>query len=485
MGQFARKFLANYTILAAGDLVAKVLLLLATMRMARVLGTDLFGDIAFAAAFTAYFSLLVSQGLGTFGMQEVARNPARIREYAGNILAMRLCASLAAATLLAVTVLLLRKPPEVKLLLLLSGLMFFSSAFSMTWVFQALEQMKFVAASTVLSQLVFSACILGLLDSPSRTAWVPVLQFAGEALAALYMLYFLSRNFGALCLSFDFRAWHRIWKESLPIGISAALSMVLYNFDIVLLGFMKSPAEVGQYSAAYRFINFFVAFLALYATNIFPSVSRCRDKPTVLARISDRSARYTLLLSIPLAAGGMMVARPLMKWFFGPEFTGGAGALSILLWVIPIMACRSVHRATLLSHGFQREFLWIALLAAAVNTALNLVLIPRFSYLGAAATSVAGELIVSILVYQRVSCNVARLAIWPHLWGPLIACLPMIALLHWYQGRSLPFLIGGGFAVYAICGWALGAIKPVEIWKEIHSPESPLELNVGMGKSRK
>jgi hypothetical protein len=98
---------------------------------------------------------------------------------------------------------------------------------------------------------------------------------------------------------------------------------------------------------------------------------------------------------------------------------------------------------------------------------------------------VAGELIVFILVYHRVSRNVARLAIWPHLWRPLLACLPMIAFLHWYEGRGLPFLIGGGFAVYVTCGWALGAIRPVEIWREIHSPGSEPELNAGTGNPRK
>ena len=107
MGQLARKFLANYTILVAGDLGSKFLVFWATVRMAHVLGTDLFGDLAFAVAFTAYFSLLVSQGLGTYGTQEVARQPGRVREYVDSILALRFCASLVAGIILGVTVWLL------------------------------------------------------------------------------------------------------------------------------------------------------------------------------------------------------------------------------------------------------------------------------------------------------------------------------------------------------------------------------------------
>ena len=58
---YARKFLANYTILVIGDIGAKLMLFWALVRMARVLGSGLFGDIAFAAAFTTYFAVLVSQ----------------------------------------------------------------------------------------------------------------------------------------------------------------------------------------------------------------------------------------------------------------------------------------------------------------------------------------------------------------------------------------------------------------------------------------
>jgi O-antigen/teichoic acid export membrane protein len=467
MGQFTRKFLANYSILVAGDLCSKVLLLWASVRIARVLGTDLFGDLAFAAAFTAYFALLVSQGLGNYGMQEVARQPSRKGEFVGTILALRFTASLVAGLILAATVWLLAKPLEIKILLLLYGLMFFSSAITLAWVFQALEQMKYVATASVLGQLAFSGCVLLLLDNPNQFAWIPIFQFGGEALESLFLLYIYSRKFGAIRLVFDLRAWSAIWRESLPIGLSFAMGMVLYNFDVVLLGFMKSPSEVGQYSAAYKFINFFMAFLGLYHANILPAVSRSKNNPMLLRRISDRSLKYTLALAVPLAAGGTFLARPLIVLVFGNDFAAGAGALAILIWIIPIMAVRAVYRATLLSHGFQREFLWISFCGAAINTGFNLILIPDYSFIGAAVTSVIGEFLIFILVYARVAKRVVRLPLGTHVWKPAVACIPMIAFLKWHNTGALPILIGGGFAIYMVGAWVAGAIRPMEIWAEI------------------
>jgi len=467
MGSHARRFLANYSILVAGDVTSKFLLLWASVRMAHVVGTSRFGDLAFALAFTSYFSLLVSQGLGNYGVQEVARNPERTREYAGNILALRLCASLLAAVILLVTIALLDKPPEVKILILLYGLLFFSSAFSLNWVFQGVEQMKFVAAAAVIAQILFASCILVFLRKPSQFALVPLFQFCGEALASLFLVIAYVRRFGSIRLIFDFTAWMRIWRESLPIGLSLGLGMVLYNFDIVLMGFMKPSEEVGQYSAAYRIINFFMALLTLYNINLYPAISRCRDHPAVLCRISDRSMKYTILFTLPAAVGGMFVARPIMGLIFGQEFLDGAGALRILLWIVPILAGRAVYRATLLSHGLQRDFLWIALWAAAVNTGLNLALIPRFSYLGAATATLIGELLVFILVYRRVAQRVVPLAVAPHLMRPALACIPMIGFLIWQSGSTLIFLIAGGCAIFLISAWAVGAIQPREILEEL------------------
>ncbi len=474
MGELTRKFLANYTILVAGDLASKFLLFWASVRMAHVLGTDLFGEIAFAAAFTAYFSLLISQGLGTYGLQEVARQPSRIGHFVGSILALRLCASLIAGATLGMTVLLLQKPSELKILLLLYGLLFFTSAFGLSWTFQALEQMKSVAIGSVITQLAFAAGVLIFLKRPGQVAWIPVFQFGGELLSTLFLIFLYNRQFGSIRLQFDLRVWSAMWKESLPIGLAAALTMVLYNFDIVLMGFLQVPAEVGQYSAAYKFINFFAALLMLYSINLFPSVSRCRADLGGLIIISDRSLKYTMALSIPLAAGGMLVARPLMELVFGPLFSRGAGALQILFWIIPIMASRAVYRATLLSHGFQRDFLWIALFAAGLNTGLNLVLIPRYSFIGAAATSLIGELLILFMVFKCVEKKVVRLSLGPHLWRPAVACIPMVLYLLWYEGGSLPLLIGGGFAVYMAAAWAVGAINPREIWTQIRPPESKL-----------
>jgi O-antigen/teichoic acid export membrane protein len=460
---YARTFLANYSMLAVGDLGAKLLIFWALVRMARVLGTDLFGDIAFAAALAAYFAILVNQGLDVYGIRETVANPSLLANHAGNILGLRLIAGVLASLILVLVVLLIEKPDHVKILLLLNGFLYFSSALSLRWVFQAKEQMKYLAAAGVVAQCVYAGSILLFLKRPAQYYWIPIFQFSGEALATWVLYISAARKYGFFRPNFRFRQWSNMLKESLPMGVSISLGMIMFQFDLVLLGFMKPAAEVGFYSAAYKVILFFSAFVFLYGVNIFPGIARCKKEPHTLRPIANQSLRYTMMLTIPLAAGGYLLAGPLMNFIYGPEFAGGAGALQILLWIIPLMTARIVYRATLLTHGFERQELWIALGATVTNVGLNLLLIPQFSLMGAAVATLTAEVVFLLLACVQVAGKVTAIPFIRHIWKPLAACLPMAAAVIGLEGTHIFVRILAGFTVYMITGWGIGLYRFTEI----------------------
>ncbi|MFH1575234.1 MAG: oligosaccharide flippase family protein, partial [Acidobacteriota bacterium] len=142
---YARRFLANYTVLAIGDIGSRLISFWALVRIAHVVGTDLFGNLAFATAFTTYFALLIQQGLDTYGIQQVAREPSTMLRSAQAILGLRLAGCLLAALVLGLSLWTLDQPGQLKLLILLSGLSFLPAALSLHWAYQAMEEMKYGA----------------------------------------------------------------------------------------------------------------------------------------------------------------------------------------------------------------------------------------------------------------------------------------------------------------------------------------------------
>jgi O-antigen/teichoic acid export membrane protein len=467
---YARKLLANYSILVLGDLISRAVAFLAMVRIARVLGTGLFGILSFATAFTAYFELIARQGLDTYGIQEVAREPALVREHTDTILGLRLTASILAYLALIVTVRRMAQPEELKLLVVLAGLMFFTAAVSPQWVFQAVEDMKFAAVARILSTLVFAILIGSLLTVPSRFYCVPIFQFGSEAMAVLWLLWVFRKRYGLPRPDFDFGQWGKVLRASLPMAMEGAFGVVLFNFDMVLLGFWRPASEVGEYSAAYKFINFASAFVYLYGTNLLPVLSRCRGNPVELRKIAEKSLRFTLLLALPLAAGGMVVGRDLVNLIYGDRFSSAGRALQILIWVIPLVGCRVVFRNTLLSHGHQKHLLWSTFVAAAINGGLNLLVIPRYSYVGSAAIMVISEVILLFLVSRQVANRVAPLPWLRFFWRPGFACIVMALLLGWCQAWTLMARLAAACPVYFVTAWLARAFTIGEIRAALTSP---------------
>lgn len=464
-----RKFLTNLSMLTAGALAAKLITFLAVARMARALGTDLFGGVAFAIAFTMYFDLIISQGLDVYAIQEVARDRGALERRAAAILGLRLVSSLLALGALVAAVSLLARPTQVKWLLLLYGLTFLPSALSLKWVFQAVEEMKFVALANVVGQLVFAVFVLVFVWGPPRLLWIPAFQFLGDLAAALFLIRNYRRRFGPVRFAFELRSWGSMLKESIPMGLSSALSLVMFNFDLLLLGFLKPASDVGQYGAAYKIIGFLSSLIVLYGRNLFPSISRCRDRPEALRRAAAVAQKYALAFALPVAAGGIFLARPLMGAVFGPEFSGGGWALAVLLWIVPAASCRAFYRGVLLSHGMQNANLGIAAAAVAVNLGLNFALIPRYSFRGSAVASLVSEMLLLGLMVAVVSRRLTPLPLWRHVWKPLLACAPMAAFLFLSPSWSILLRVGGGLILYLGAVFAMGILKAGEI-REIVGP---------------
>jgi O-antigen/teichoic acid export membrane protein len=276
-------------------------------------------------------------------------------------------------------------------------------------------------------------------------------------------LWFFRKRYGLPRPDFDFGQWGEVLRASLPMAMEGAFGVLLFNFDMVMLGFWRPASEVGEYSAAYKFINFASAFVFLYGTNLLPILSRCRGNPVELRNVAEKSLRFTLLLVLPLAVGGMVVGQDLVNLIYGDRFSAAARALQILIWVIPLVGCRVVFRNTLLSHGYQKNLLWSTFVAAAINCVLNLLLIPKYSYLGSAAAMVIAEGILLILVSRQVAQRVTPLALAPYFWRPGFACIVMVLLLGWCQEWALMARLAAACLVYLVTAWLARAFTISEI----------------------
>jgi len=203
------------------------------------------------------------------------------------------------------------------------------------------------------------------------------------------------------------RPW---WRRHLAFGgrglVAAILVETHLRVDVAMLSYFATDRAVGVY-----------AFASLFAEGVYqlPVVVRTVAYPTIvqLASRGDRAGvartarRLSAVSGAVSAAAAVLVgfAYPLVAAWFDAEFvTAGWSVLLVLLAGMTVSSFVVPFDQLLLQSGLPgRQSVLMALYVGA-NVALNLVLIPPFGLLGAAAATTASLVLAAglLLVASRV-----------------------------------------------------------------------------------
>jgi O-antigen/teichoic acid export membrane protein len=450
--------------LYGAEILNNVLRFVSVAYLARVLGAEGFGKIGFATAVLAYFTLLINLGLDTFGTREVARDQTQVKPYVSNILGIRILSAILSFILLSIFVLLIPKSPEVKKLIIFFGLGLFTFSFTLEWVFLGIEKMEYIAFSRILQQIFYVTLIFLLIRRSEQILSIPIIQFGSAVVAILLLSYVFIQKFGFYKINFNFGSWKKILRQSLPMGLSFIMIQIYYNFDVILLGFMKSEEVVGWYSGAYKIILLINTIGLIYYNTIFPLVSRYyKSSLEKLKTLLTYTAKLMTMVVIPLGIGGVFTARPIMDLIYGEKFRGGVIAFQILIWVVCIIWISCVYGNSLLACDGQKKFLVGVSLGAITNIISNLILIPKFSLIGAAISTILAEGVVFVYMYHNFS-KIVKIEFVKYLPKPLFAGIPMGLFLFWWGEKlNLIFLLLGAISIYFLVIFLVKGVTKEEI----------------------
>nr|MBA3416106.1 flippase [Chloroflexia bacterium] len=473
MSSVPRRIAGSFLAMAGGEMAARLLTLLATVRLARVLGLDAFGALAFAAAVVLYFLLLSDFGLDLFGTREVAvLGEGERKALVEVVLGLRLMAATVAPLVLVPLALVLPVSGETKALVALSGLSLLPLAVTLRWLFIGLERPGVVAWATIAGQAAFLLGTVLLVTDPGDVWRVPAVQAGGELLTAVILLVAARRRLGPFRPRLDLAAWRRILPQSLPtLGADVARTAV-YTFDVVLLGLLLSEAVVGRYAAATRLLLLVIVFGRVYYLAVLPALTRALrggNGPAGVATL-HLVARGATLATAPMMAGGIVLAAPILGGLFGPDYAAAAPVFQILAPTVMLVVVGGACRHALLVLGRQRVDARNVAAGAALNIALNLVLIPTLHAAGAALATTIAEGAVLFWNRRAVMAAVAPLGLGPTLRSALGAAAVMAATLIPLRESPLVVSLPVGAAVYALALLVLDRQLPGQLRDMLAAP---------------
>jgi len=440
----------NIIRLAAGDLVAKATSFVAFVYLARILGVASFGVLEFAGSVLAYLLLMADGGLEMWGIREAA-NTADIPALAARVVPLRLL--LAALSFLTLLVLLPLFPhyPGLRAVLLVYGMTVFAQAVNLKWVFMGQQNMSGVARGLVLGQVLFAGAVIAFIHSPASVVWVAVFRLLSDLATAGYFAWWFGRVHGRFARNMTLRGNRAILEPALTIGFSLAMGLLNYNFDAVLLGFLRGPSVVGWYNAAYKLLLVGISVAISYFAGLFPALSRLyvenREQFRLLVR---RTVELWLTFVVPLVVGGTFLASPIIRLLYGSAYAKSAAPFRILVWSAALVVLRWVYMDSLRATGHQALDLRCAITSASLNVALNILLIPRFGMIGAASATVFADLVWFVMSYYYFRRAVLPGEPFPPLAGPLLGGGAMCAVLWFTESMDWPFRLLLSLLVYLL-----------------------------------
>lgn len=176
---------------------------------------------------------------------------------------------------------------------------------------------------------------------------------------------------------------------ALPMMLSASVFYILSWTDVLMLGNMRSDAEVGIYNTAFKLAtlaNFPIMAVSAYAAPKF-SEWLGKDENRVFKQLVKQSSKLSMAGSLPIILVLVLFPKTLLG-IFGEEFRVAELLIYILMLGQIINSATGLGGDILQMTGHHKLFSRIILLAAIVNITLNALLIPTYGYHGAALASI-------------------------------------------------------------------------------------------------
>ena len=182
------------------------------------------------------------------------------------------------------------------------------------------------------------------------------------------------------------------------LGVSAMLALdavVWQQSELLFLRALSPPVEVGLYAVGFTLVSQAMQLLPGSVTvALFPALSHAvgSDDAGALRRAWHGAVRLLATAAWPAGAVGAALAPQLLRLLYGEAFLPGAAAARLLWLAGAIGAVAAAPSSLLYALERQRAMVLAALPVAALNLALDVLLIPRHGALGAAIANTAAQL---------------------------------------------------------------------------------------------
>lgn len=443
--------------LGRGEAAARLIAFTATLVIARRLGAEGLGIVFFAFAVVLYLKQLVDAGFDLgIGIREAATRHQNLREFIPPVLTFRLVLAAATIVLVVLTALIVNRVEGD--MIVGYALTLIPLALSTRWALTAMGKSNVAGLSRAVGEAVMLLVVALVVTSDADLWRVPVSQLLGDSAAALILLAVLHQYGVHASLRWDAGTVRPLVRHVAPYVGSAMLDLAVLNSALLFLRAFVDLTTVGLYAAAYTLVNFLINLGAPYSLSLISPLAQLAQDPGARQSVYGTAYARAVAVMVPFAVGGGLIAHEAISVTFGSHFAASGTVLVVLLATVPLSMLRSLAASAIMAQGRDGILFRTVLIAATVNIALNLIVVPAYGMLGAAAVTVVTELLRLVLTQHNATTLGVRAPGLQRHWKTALATIVMALAVALGLRVSLVAAIALGIVVYIAALFAVRGI---------------------------
>lgn len=419
----------NAVLLSMKTVLSMVASLVTIPYITRVLSVDGVGRHNFAVSVVSYFVLLAELGIYTYAVREgtkLRQDRERFGVFASEIFSIHLLSSLLAVGLLAVCVLVVPKLQDYWVLLLILSTEIPLTALSRSWVYSTYEEFGFLTLVQLFMQVL--AIVLMLLfvhtpaDLPIYTATY-VVSRAGSGL-----IYYVHSKKYVDFKPVDWRKLKKHMKPVLMIFFTSVSTTIYVNSDVTVLGWLVNDTAVGLYSVSAKVYNIVKLIITSVVSVAIPQLT-LRAGREDFSPFFNKIFKVLSLIVLPAMMGLFLLSGNVIEILAGVEYQAATVSMQILSIALGGALFAALFSSGVLIPNMQEKaYMWATILSAAVNVALNFLLIPFFRQDAAAFTTAISEFLMLGICFWIAKRYVKIQGIGRNLLTVVAGCLAIVGV---------------------------------------------------------
>ena len=387
------KVIKNYTYNLSYQLLVIILPIITTPYVTRVFSSTDLGTYGYFNSIVTYFILLATLGVGNYGTKEISGHRKDIRKNFWGIYTLQLGATILSISLYVIMCLsfsFMQNPVAYIL-----GLSLVSKGMDISWLFQGLEDFRKITVRNITVKLVGVISIFLFVKSANDLYLYVFLLTIFELLGQLSMWLPAREFIGKPHFDWSYAKQH---LKPVVLLFLPQIAISLYvTLDRTMLGALASTKDVGIYDQALKLVNILLTLVTSLGSVMLPRVANLLSTGDHKAvnKMHQMSFLIYNLVIFPIIAGMLIVNDDFVQFFLGQDFQDAKYAIAIMIFRMFFIGWTNIMGIQILiPHNKNKEFMISTTIPAIVSVGLNLILLPKLGYIGAAIVSVLTEALV-------------------------------------------------------------------------------------------